>query len=61
MWVRNSQASWGVSTMSWVCNNLHKQEWEWTWQNPTGDDWVSSAHECGSRAKVASSMTALAH
>src|SRR5258705_9687551 len=31
------------------------------WQNPTGDDWVSSAHECRSGVKVASSMTALAH
>ncbi len=30
-------------------------------QNPTGDDRVSSAHEHGSRAKVASSTTALAH
>ena len=30
-------------------------------QNPTGDDWVSSAHEHRSRAKVASSMTVLAH
>ena len=32
-----------------------------TWRNPTGDDRVSSVHEHGSRAKVASSMTALAH
>src|SRR6266436_4850972 len=31
------------------------------WQNPTGDNQVSSTHEHGSRAKVASSMTALAH
>ena len=30
-------------------------------QNPTGDDQVSSAHKHGSGAKVASSMTALAH
>src|SRR5258708_17934025 len=32
-----------------------------TWWNPTGDDQVSSTHECGSRAKVVSSMTVLAH
>ncbi len=32
-----------------------------TWRNPTGDDRVSSVHECGSGAKVASSTTALAH
>src|SRR5258708_13466543 len=31
------------------------------WRNPTGDDWVSSAHKHGSRGKVASSMTVLAH
>src|SRR5260221_9468665 len=31
------------------------------WQNPTGDDQVSSVHEHGSRAKVASSTTVLAH
>src|SRR5258708_39791154 len=29
--------------------------------NPTGDDQVSSMHEHGSRVKVVSSMTALAH
>src|SRR5260370_1446189 len=31
------------------------------WQNPTGDNQVSSVHEHGSGAKVVSSMTALAH
>src|SRR5258708_1495396 len=31
------------------------------WRNPTGDDWVSSVHECGSGVKVVSSMTVLAH
>src|SRR5258708_26859544 len=30
-------------------------------RNPTGDDWVSSAHKHRSRAKVVSSTTALAH
>src|SRR5260221_6287451 len=32
-----------------------------TWQNPTGDDRVSSMHKRGSRVKVASSTTVLAH
>src|SRR5258707_15427825 len=31
------------------------------WQNPTGDNQVSRVHECGSRAKEASSTTVLAH
>ena|SRR5258707_5802422 len=30
-------------------------------QNPTGDDWVNSMHECGSGVKVAGSTTMLAH